>query len=134
MDMKNRCVDFSSNRNLIQADASKILLKEKRFTQLNKSLPFSLNDEDEDGLNGHDEVGADSSNIETHTVHTIEDVTGRLSNLVRLMDENSKLMQPSDLTIKSYESQSVSEDETAARSVFIIHDNHDDLAKVSTIE
>ena len=45
---------------------------------------------------------------ETNTVHTIEDVTGRLSNLVRLMDENSKIIQPSDLTVQSYESQSVS--------------------------
>jgi len=39
-------------------------------------------------------------------VQSIEDATGRLSNLVRLMDEHSKIMQPSDLTVQSYESQS----------------------------
>ena len=42
------------------------------------------------------------------TIQSIEDATGRLSNLVRLMEQNSKLIQPSDLTVQSYKSQSMS--------------------------
>lgn len=38
------------------------------------------------------------------TIQSIEDATGRLSNLVRLMEQNSKLIQPSDLTVQSYKS------------------------------
>ena len=48
---------------------------------------------------------ADNSDmLRGETVQSIEDATGRLSNLVRLMDENSKLNQPSDLTVQSYKS------------------------------
>ena len=45
-----------------------------------------------------------SDMLRGETVQSIEDATGRLSNLVRLMDENSKLIQPSDLTVQSYKS------------------------------
>ena len=50
-------------------------------------------------FNTSGKISDSSHNDVTHTVQSIEDATDRLSNLVRLMDENSKIMQPSDLTI-----------------------------------
>ena len=129
--MKNRIVNFSSNRKKhhhhSNHDVPPIPM-EKRLAKSNKSLPFTINHEDgHQQRQYHTNMVSERSGIggatpgrnpaqimnktdreETNTVHTIEDVTGRLSNLVRLMDENSKIIQPSDLTVQSYESQSVS--------------------------
>ena len=85
-DMKNRLVNLSSNK------------QKHTFQKFNTSMPLTLDCG----------IDADSDNRETHTVQSIEDATGRLSNLVRLMDENSKIIQPSDLTVQSYKSESIS--------------------------
>jgi hypothetical protein len=66
-DLKNSLVDFSTKKQLA--------LKNNLF-----SIPLSLV-----------EVEREDSQMR-ETVESIEDATGRLSNLVRLMDENSKLM------------------------------------------
>lgn len=66
-DLKNSLVDFSTKKQLA--------LKNNLF-----SIPLSLV-----------EVDREDSQMR-ETVESIEDATGRLSNLVRLMDENSKLM------------------------------------------
>lgn len=66
-DLKNSLVDFSTKKQLA--------LKNNLF-----SIPLSLV-----------EVEREDSKMR-ETVESIEDATGRLSNLVRLMDENSKLM------------------------------------------
>ena len=71
---------------------------EKHFTEFNSSRPLTHN-------NGEDHENS-SQQRESLTIQSIEDATGRLSNLVRLMEENSKVIQPSDLTVQSYQSQS----------------------------
>ena len=77
-DLKNSLVNFSTQKQLA--------MKNQIFSHL------SLAD-----------VDKEESQVR-ETVESIEDATGRLSHLVRLMDENSKLMEPSDLTIHSYKS------------------------------
>ena len=98
MDIKNRLVDFSNSKPKPHHN-----LKIK-----NLSAPFgeSLLEyvDNEDRRHGQDD---DSDLLRGETVQSIEDATGRLSNLVRLMDENSKLIQPSDLTVQSYKSSIV---------------------------
>jgi len=71
------------------------------FTGFNTSLPLTFKNVDRGGDDSDDQR-------ETHTVQSIEDATGRLSNLVRLMDENSKLLQPSQQSVQSYKSLSAS--------------------------
>ena len=122
LDMKNRRMDFSNRK---KADAINMTQKEKRFAKSNKSLPFSLNDEDEQDIIDCEE---------SQTVQTILDVTGRLSNLVRLIDENSRLIQPSDLTVQSYESQSISATNNSKKgNVFVLPDDHADLEQFQRV-
>lgn len=62
---------------------------------MNDSRPLNIID---DAYIGHSSQGK-----ETTTVQSIEDATGRLSNLVRQMDEESKIVAPSnDFTVQSY--------------------------------
>ena len=87
IDLKNRVVNFSSKKN------TKFAKVDRHFSGFHSSSPLTINNEYQD----------DTEYRDAHTVQSIEDATDKLSNLVRLIEENSK-MQPSDLTIHSYKS------------------------------
>ena len=91
MDLKNRLIDFSGNDKVRQHSQA----------LFNTSWPTVLKNY---GAARHMELGANFNNqaadaLDSNhlplplSVQSIEDATGRLSNLVRLMDEQSKLLQ-----------------------------------------
>ena len=89
-DLKNRLVNLSTSKQHHRA-------KNHRFEGLETLTPLTF-----DMLKQGEATS--SQQLHDESVLSIEDATGRLSNLVRLMDENSKLLQPSDLTVESYKS------------------------------